>query len=398
MTIDIKKLIQLPIFYKKEKNNPPFLVKQGDSFQFQNKTIIFHFEYTSVCNQKCSYCLEGNYSPLKKSEKPSKKEDLLNTVDKIFDAYDKNVNLIFIHVGGEPTQQPYFIDVVKKIKKRENTHQILTTNFTKSIEYYRNLGIYLVTSMHLDFHEPITWLNKTLELNDLILETRIMAHPQKMKQVKEAYELFLANASKYSLNFSLEEILDFKLTLQGQTLEYKANYDKRDYEWLKSHSFKKQNQNNITENKQNKCLKHLFYGSQWTFSDNTVKEKQHNLNKFKGWFCERSIIIIRPNGSMIYGWGCTNSKHNIYKEKKFPKKDICTVICDKENCPLNFAETLPKYKIIKFAPKYKNKFNLVLKRLEYNIKSIMPIKFYEQDDYIYIKIFNKIKTKILPKF
>lgn len=41
MTIDIKKLIQLPIFYKKEKNNPPFLVKQGDYFQFQNKNKNF---------------------------------------------------------------------------------------------------------------------------------------------------------------------------------------------------------------------------------------------------------------------------------------------------------------------------------------------------------------------
>lgn len=342
------------------------LIKQGDIEQFEEETKLFHFEFTDVCNQHCSYCIEGNFCSDKPHVEFSKKEDLLSTLDKIFDAYDDNIQLGFILVGGEPTCQKHFIDVVNKIKSRKNAFQILTTNFTQSVEYYRELDIALVTSLHLDSHEPKEWLDKTLALNDLVAHTRIMAHPQKMDKVKEAYNLFLEKSKAVPMSFAVEEISGFTIDVEGRELSYSADYSAEDLGFVKN--CKPVDAIFVDSlNEKMGILKNLFYRSQWIYKDANGQDLvkiEDGENNLKGYFCERSMVIIRPNGDLLYGFGCKDANLNIFKSKKFPKSGFKTVICDKDRCPMSMGSTIPKYKEVKYAPDYAKKTELIALKIK----------------------------------
>lgn len=342
------------------------LIKQGDELQFQNETKLFHFEFSNICNQHCSYCVEGNFNLEKPKLAYSKKEDLLGTLDKIFEAYPENIMLGFILVGGEPTLQPHLKDVVEKIKSRKNAFQVLTTNFTQSVDYYRELDIPLVTSLHFDSQNSQAWLEKTLMLKDLVAHTRIMAHPQKMDKVKEAYNLFMEASKTAPLSFAVEEITDFSINTDDLSLDYKANYSSADLEFVRScKPVDAVLPKSLTEKLG--ILQNSFYRSKWIYSDcgkETLRIEDRDENRFKNFFCERSMFIIRPDGHLFYGWACADSNKNIFELKKFPKNDVQTVICHKENCPLSIARTIPKYKAVKYAPDYVNKNRLRCLRLK----------------------------------
>ena len=341
------------------------LVKQGFPYFFQKKCMIFHLAFTNICNQQCPYCTEGNFSESKIICEPTKKEDILGAIDKIFKAYDESWELGFILVGGEPTMQDCFIDTVNKIKTRKNAYMVLTTNFTKSVEYYKELDIPLITSMHLEFHEPKNWLKKTLQLKDLILETRIMAHPNKMDKVKEAYELF-SNASKeHNLSFSVEKI--DPVCIEGQNgilLEYIPDYKNEDIEWIKNH-LTTRNYNPPSDKLKAKSgfLGSIFYSAVWYYNNGEEKLLQMKENSYKNWYCDRNFIFMYGDGKINYGWNCQGRCHNIFKEDKFPKKELNPIICDKDVCTMNFGMLFPKYKSIKYAPSFHKKSELIKCRL-----------------------------------
>ena len=328
------------------------LIRQGDKEFFKSKTILFHFEYTDLCNQHCSYCLLGNGDLNKPKPSISKEEDMLGTLDKIFEAYDENVRLGFIHVGGEPTLQPCFRKVVDKIKSRKNAFQILTTNFTQSAEYYRLLDIPLVTSLHFESQDLKAWLDKTLQLNDLIAHTRIMAHPRKMDLVKNAYRLFCEAAKEHPLSFAVEVINTFG--------DYKPNYSEEDLEYIKNtkpvdcvHPPSLQKKLGVLNN--------LFYRYNWTYknANGNIIERNDGTDNYKNFYCERNMLVIHADGKLRIGWYCEELDINMYKIHNLPENLIKTVVCNKEKCPVSFAGVFPKYKSMEYAPNYVNKLDLI---------------------------------------
>jgi len=350
------------------------LIKQGAPEFFERKSIIFHVEYPSICNQHCSYCLEGNFSDDRIINQPWETDKILKAIDKIFDAYDDSYALGFIIAGGEPTIQPSFLKLIEKLKSRKNTYQVVTTNFTQSEEFYRTLDIPLVTSLHLDFHEPQKWLEKTIALKDLILETRIMAHPQKMDKVKEAYNLFMQAKDKYKLSFSVEKIDAF--TIKGKDdklISYNPEYNIADKKWVQSHLTERQPYSEILSEKAG-VLKSMFYSAVWYYKNGDKKTLQTEERNFKNWFCERNIVVIKSDGTLFFGWYCdTNTGYNIFKDDFFPKDKLKTVVCQNSVCPLSFGASSPKYKDISHAPKYTSKVKLLILKLDSKTKNLQRL-------------------------
>jgi glycosyltransferase involved in cell wall biosynthesis/organic radical activating enzyme len=328
------------------------LITQGNEGLFKNKTILFHFEFTEVCNQHCSYCIEGNGNLNKPKPHFSKEEDMLGTLDKIFQAFEENVRLGFILVGGEPTLQPCFKKVVDKIKSRKNTFQILTTNFSQSAAYYRELDIPLVTSLHFESQDLDAWLDKTMQLSDLIAHTRIMAHPRKMDLVKNAYRLFSEAAKEYPLSFAVEEIVAYG--------NYKPNYNKQDLEYIKN---TKPVDCVYPQSLQEKLgvLSDLFYRFIWTYKDENgnIVKKNDGTDNFRNFYCERNMLVIHADGKLRIGWHCDELDINMYKIQNLPRNLIKTVVCNKEKCPVSFAAQFPKYKSMEYAPDYINVSDLI---------------------------------------
>ena len=337
--------------------NKQQLIKQGSEFQFKNETKIFHFEFTPYCNQNCPYCIEGNFDLSLPKPPFSKSDDVLGALDKIFAAYDESITLGFIIVGGEPTLQPSFLDFVKKIKTRRNTQMILTTNFTQSVDYYKKLDIPLIPSVHLEYHNPKDWLEKTIELKDLIVSTRIMAHPKKMDKVREVISLFEENCIEHNLTYEVAGIMSVNTTRDGKELNYECSYNDIDNEYL-SNLKPHQGKYSVKLTNQASLFIEIFSPPTWVYiTDGNLEQKtqEYSQGEFKGWFCEHSLITIDCNGNIKYGWGCYRySKVNLFSSSVFPKHEVKAIICKEKICGMSYAHVLPKYRKIHNRPQFRN--------------------------------------------
>lgn len=324
------------------------LIKQGDENFFKNRRIlVVHLEFTSVCNQTCSYCLEDNGNPDKIKENYSAGNKMLGAVAKIFAVAKPDDFIGFIIAGGEPTLQPNFDEIVAKILARKNTSILLTTNLSQSVEYYEKLDVPMVTSLHLEAHNPKEYLDKTIKLHHLIAHTRIMAHPQKMELVEQTYNDF-KNASKNTpLSFAVEKIFGFG--------SYNPNYDEKDLEKFKNMPPMDCEYPQSLKDKLG-LMENAFYRSLWHYDDKSTS-KDGDIN-FKDFYCERNLLVVQGDGTVKMCW-CDDPKVNIFDTDKLPKDIFSTVICEHKNCPMGFATLMAKFSQIKYAPKYCKKQKLI---------------------------------------
>lgn len=338
------------------------LVKQGDPNFFKNRRILMvHLEFTSVCNQTCSYCLEDNGNPDKIKENYSDENKILDAIAKIFAVAKDDDFIGFIIAGGEPTLQPAFENVVAKILARENTSILLTTNLSQNVEYYERINIPMVTSLHLESHNPTEYLEKTKKLHHLIAHTRIMAHPQKMDIVEQTYKDFLEASKGTPLSFAVERIFpygSYNPNYKAEYLEKFKNMPPMDCEYPQSLKDKL----GLIENS--------FYRSFWYYDDNTIK-KDGPAN-FKDFYCERNLLVVQGDGTIKMCW-CHDPKVNIFDTDTLPKDIFSTVICEHNDCPMGFASLMAKFSNIKYAPKYIQKENLPKHSLKKRIKKLLHI-------------------------
>lgn len=356
-------------------------VAQGLTEAFERKHMMFHLEFTEVCNQRCSYCLEGNFDDNKPKPKASKKEDMIGTVEKIFKAFDESYDLYFVLIGGECTLQPHFMDVVNKIKSRKNTYMLLTTNFSHSIEFYRELDIPLITSVHFEFHEPKPWLEKTLKLQDLIAHTRIMAHPDKLDKVKELYELLKESSKNNQVSCDVGELLNINMDVNGYTVRYNPNYSQEQLEFIRSLKpiiceYPDELSKRLGIFKGALLREEHFYKNK-----GSLVKGEKGSNNFKGWYCQRSVNRILGDGQIVYSWCEEGRHHRLYSEDKYPKSEVGPIICYRSGCNIDFLNAVvPKYKSIKEAPAYMDKkylLKLRLKELEPDIKYLLTKRIWE---------------------
>ncbi len=336
------------------------LIKQGDPNFFKNRRIlIIHLEFTSICNQTCSYCLEDNGNPDKIKENYSVESKLLGAITKIFAVANDDDFIGFVITGGEPTLQPAFENVIAKILSRKNTSVILTTNLSQSPEYYERINIPMVTSLHLDSQNPKEYLEKTKKLRHLIAHTRIMAHPKKMDLVEQTYKDFLETSKQTPLSFAVERIFpygNYNPNYNPEYLEKLKDMPPVDCEYIQSLKDKL----GLMEN--------AFYRSLWHY-DNKITKKDGTTN-FKYFYCERNLLVVQGNGTVKMCW-CYDPKVNIFDTDKLPENIFSTVICGHKNCPMGFATSVAKFLNKKDAPEYLNKKNLPRLSLRKGIKKLL---------------------------
>jgi organic radical activating enzyme len=342
------------------------LVKQGDETYFgRNKVALLHFEFTSRCNQQCSYCLEGNGDPGKEPAPPSDEAAMLRSIEKIFRTVGDDDHLGFILVGGEPTIQPAFPAVVAKIRSRKRTNILLTTNLRKPAVYYEDLDVPIVASMHFDSVDPDDYLRKVLDLSRLVAHVRIMAHPRKMDLVRKTYRQFLDAAKEHPINFAVEEILPFG--------SYRPDYMPEDLESLRQMP----RQDCVYPGELQEKLGifiNLFGHQHWFFEDEgTLVRRTEGPDDFESFYCERNLLIVRADGDLLLGYGCGAPGCNIFEVPELPQDIFSTVICDRKVCGKNFGFTylLPKFRHARYAPEYVRTSHLCSLRLGYVVRKAL---------------------------
>ena len=317
------------------------LIKQGEKslFDSDKRNLYVHLEFTSVCSRYCSYCIDGNWDINKPIEPFSNENQMLNAIDKIFNLTDDPIS--FIIVGGEPTLQPSLPKVIEKIRSRENTGIVLTTNGTQSVEYYKSLDVPLAVSVHFDNNDVYTLTEKILHLKDLVAHARIMAHPDKLNEVKELYNLYVNmqfDELLPSFNFVVERvnpIEGYEPNYSNEYLDYFPSIGPYDCEYF--------------ENLKNKLggLQNFFYRHTWWYDG---FEQSYGDQNFKDFYCERNMLVLQSDGKILMNW-CFDPQLNIFTDD-LPSDLFKTVKCDKDFCGGGYTASLPKWRYTENKPKY----------------------------------------------
>lgn len=265
------------------------------------------------CNFDCSYCssdIHDNFSPHQNLV------HLKSTAQKFIDAFQAQ-NLQIGITGGEPTVNSSLVDFVSFLKGQGVNKVSVTSNGSRTADYYINLSQYLGTltfSQHFEFVDD-SFLDKIKIINEQRhcknLFVQVMANSNHWESLKTSVDFYIKN----NISFTIRKIRDRFNTISA------AQYTKEQEEWISSFQTKKITPNcKITF--ENKETKEVF-----------VNEISNNdLNKFKGWTCWAGLkhFHIWHDGT-VYRGNCRQGGElgSIQKGFEIP---TTPVVCDLDTC------------------------------------------------------------------
>lgn len=119
------------------------------------------------CNFDCSYCDDFTHD----NKSPHLTFEVMrDTVDKLVDGYPGKDLRISI-TGGEPTVNPAFLDVVRHMKARGVSYVSVTTNGSRTTDYYVDAMQWLdniVFSYHMEYHRRAKIVDSILAVKTYI--------------------------------------------------------------------------------------------------------------------------------------------------------------------------------------------------------------------------------------
>ena len=299
------------------------------------------WQVNNLCNYRCEYCNEGNWSG---EHLNLNKEKIIAGLEKIYDYYlSKNYKLLKIYFsGGEPTYWKPLIDIIKHAKQTNFAYVNIgiNTNFsTKKRWWEKNCHLFddVVASYHPQFADDDQYINNYIFLEDKInyLCARMMMHEPYWDKVL-AFKKKLQNKAT---NFRVEYVPIFD-ELLNTTKPY--NYkDKSKEAWLQENNF----ETNIQKSP-DPIAKRLGFALTSTEvyidSQSLIEVSIKNLNSnrviaegnnfFYGWKCFLpECIFIRADGSIDLGTcGAVDTIGSLYTDFEFPKNEF--IICPKNHC------------------------------------------------------------------
>lgn len=150
-----------------------------------SNNITITWEFTTVCNYKCSYCPEENHDGKYKFPELEVVLLFLDTVQKKYPQKQLFIDLS----GGEPTLWPKFSEFVRVCKER-NIKVNLISNGSRSLRWWKENAEYLneiILSYHMEYvnKEHFTNVCKTVSNTTATMVNMIVP----VEQFDESYEI-----------------------------------------------------------------------------------------------------------------------------------------------------------------------------------------------------------------
>lgn len=290
---------------------------------YQNQTIIkvgretplsISWELVTHCQFSCSYCYFNPY------ESDINYSEVMKMVFLKLKNVEEPVEIILL--GGEPTLHPDFYEIIKTLYLMDQVKKIeVITNFQPPAEFWTPLIPYknkmeLSLSYHVEYSQN-NFFNKIEKIKDhFLINIIFLVHNQlvflpKMRTAADTYfELgldFIPITFAKLIDRTKDEIryLDY----QPETLDFFKEQEERVKQLKQSERIPVE-----TESGNKLEIDQLEFGSK-------------DLNRFKGWQCHNSALVIHPDGVVSYP--CTNvKKHILFAELK---KRVLK--CAHEICP-----------------------------------------------------------------
>lgn len=272
-----------------------------------SETIKVEWNLGKRCNYDCSYCpaeIHDNNSP------HTDINVLKSAVDKL-SSLGKPVRISL--TGGEPSVHPHIDQLIEYIKSK-NMWLSMTTNGTRRPMWYAlQLMDQYVFSLHFE-HEwaKVLYTIKTVveQISGPHIIVQVMAHQDKMSEVRSAVKILDDNNIKYNLR-------RVRWTEGDHDLFDDMKYDQNDLDWILS--------------KTSTVLPNVIIDNDKQYHANDVI-KLH-LNQYKGWTCNAGIesLMINWDGE-VHRATCRvgGSLGNIYEGTFLQPTD--PVVCDRNYC------------------------------------------------------------------
>lgn len=276
------------------------------------------------CNYDCSYCpsyIHDNFSP------HTDINILKETVDKLA-LLKKPVRISL--TGGEPCVHPNIEELISYIREKQFWLSI-TTNGTRKPEWYSSqLVDQWVFSLHFEYKwEDIMYTIKSVyeaSAHAHIL-VHVMAHQEKMKEVREAVKFFEGKSIKHTIR-------RVRWTEGDHDLFDDMKYDQNDLDWILSKSATVE-PNTI-----------LWYKNNETEQLHANDVIKLHKNQFKDWSCNAGLesLMINNDGE-VHRATCRvgGSLGNIYNGTFNVPSD--PIICTRNFCTCEADIPLTKEKL-----------------------------------------------------
>ena len=296
-------------------------IKQiGDDHQVDR--LYIHWDITTLCQYKCSYCYaRDEYIDNWMEEANWKKQQYVLKV------LGKSTLPIFLGLlGGEPTLHPKYNDFLEIIRseilvKSDDSRLYITTNLARDIDFFDGHSVgskkeYFLISWHPEYVN-------TLELNNMFIE-KVRVLKQKGYKIKINVLLHPDNVywdNTYDIINKLSDIGDIIIHPHFiySSPHNKIEYTKEFYEYFDS----------ILEGRARKEFIFIDSNNKHDyFSD--VEVFNLGINQFKGWKCWNNNYEINLDCNI--NQFCIERSHNINVNYFRDIKKINPIICQHEYC------------------------------------------------------------------
>jgi len=286
-----------------------------------HKRLDIIWKLNKRCNFDCSYCpseLHDNFSKWKDIKKYK------TVIDKLIKTTNKRIWLTF--TGGEPCLYPQFIELVKYCKEKGIYSVVVSSNASKSSDYYIELMKYadnIILSYHFEYQintlKSIIAIKKSIEKKSM--RVNVMMLPEHFEEAKDVIKSLKENNILYIIRRIRPSYLpnskivrpnqkggSLKILDDGPDFSNDENYySDNELEFFKiGHMSIFKNVLNFIE------------------TSDGIKKIEENVNdilarkdnKYKGWLCWSGINNIRIwSDGNVYNAACWNKKiGNIYKD------------------------------------------------------------------------------------
>lgn len=277
--------------------------------------VTFHWFLVDHCQWKCSYCNATQHMQeelYKRGQHQKSYELVLHRLARM--NFDFRIDIL----GGEPTLHKQLPAVIHALENIDHCKEIiLTTNFTESIEYFKqfdreNSKLEIHISYHAEYHKKI--LPKILRLHDEIKHAavfvEVMLYP-KQEYFQQLLEL-LAGLEEKSVVFGVN--------LVKETAHWKHTPDPDFYQtfekWITGKHY----------TPYDKPIEHITpEGIEYLHENELIR----NSFSYTGYHCQQLTYTIDVAGT--FHNLCTKEKMSLTaKEQDFKKIIVCPI---KNTCP-----------------------------------------------------------------
>lgn len=301
----------------------------------------------NICNYKCWYCFDGcNTGTVKWPEFDNYTKNISHLLNYYLEHTDKK-KFDFNIMGGEVTHWKRFFDFIKYFKDRYDCIFTLTSNGTKSLEWWSDAAPYLdfvLLSAHHEFADIYHVRNVADLLYSNLVHTNVsvlmdpnvwdkcMIMVETLKQSKHKWSIRYAeiiNQDSISYNKDQKEILN------------KVRARKPNLLWF------------LRTNKSYRSRVKIVDSTNVVHKVNDSKIVLERLNQFKDWECNLGIdwIAIKMDGEL--SGICGNNLYNDLKQYNIHDENFMETFaptithtpCQQYFCWCSYEANMPKRKI-----------------------------------------------------